>query len=227
MKILLRAAVAATLLIHTFAGAMEVARQGDTMVMMGKVVPEDLESFKAQLAAGPLRTVILANNPGGDLRAALWIARQISAHKITTVVQGACISACAVMFMGGQVRQMMDGVALHLNRIGFHGAHKKDDYSISEKGSEAAGAWIREASGGKFSGELLERAMKIRLAADVMFFYYPRPGRTSAFFCPVGAKPRPTACEQLPDTDALKAGVLTTAELYSPITPLAPTSEPQ
>jgi hypothetical protein len=200
--------------------AMTMARAGDTLFMTGKVVPDDLESFRRELEGGPIRLVILAESPGGDLRAGLWIARKISESKINTAVMGHCASSCAVIFMGGVERQMMDSPKLDRTRLGFHGPHKKSDRSISERGAKSTRAWLQAASQGKFDGELLDRAMNIEKAEDIMFFYYPREGApVSTWFCRSGVKPRPRACDEIPDVDLFKAGILTTAKLLPMDTP--------
>jgi hypothetical protein len=201
--------------------AMTMAREGDTLVMSGKVVPEDLEAFRVQLADGNLRLVVLAESGGGDLRAALWIARRISERKINTGVIGHCASSCAVIFMGGAERQMMDSPKLERTRLGFHGPHKKADRSVSERGAVSTRAWLQQASQGKFDGALLDRAMHIEKAEDIMFFYYPREGATvSTWFCKAGTKPRPRGCDEIPEADLFSAGILTTAKLLPMDTPI-------
>ncbi len=158
--------------------------------------------------------MVLAESGGGDLRAALWIARRISENKINTGVIGHCASSCAVIFMGGIERQMMDSPKLARTRLGFHGPHKRSDRSVSERGAESTRTWLQQASQGKFDGELLDRAMHIEQAEDIMFFYYPRENApVSTWFCKAGIKPRPLGCEAIPSTDLFKAGILTTAKL--------------
>lgn len=209
------------MLLSLSSAAMTMVREGDTLVMSGKVMPDDLEQFRRQLAEGELRLVVLAESPGGDLRAALWIARKISQLNINTAVMGHCASSCAVIFMGGVERQMMDSPKLARTRLGFHGPHKRSDKSVSERGAETTRAWLRTASQGKFDGELLDRAMNIQAAEDIMFFYYPREGApVSTWFCKAGAKPRPSACDAIPDTDLFKAGILTTPKLLAMDTPV-------
>jgi hypothetical protein len=220
-RIALALAAMFLLLLSLSSTAMTMAREGDTLVMSGKVVPDDLDQFRRQLAEGDLHLVVLAESPGGDLRAALWIARKISALKINTAVMGHCASSCAVIFMGGAERQMMDSPKLARTRLGFHGPHKKSDKSVSERGAETTRIWLRTASQGKFDGELLDRAMNIQAAEDIMFFYYPREGApVSTWFCKAGTKPRPKACDAIPDTDLFKVGILTTPKLLAMDTPV-------
>jgi hypothetical protein len=67
--------------------------------------------------------------------------------------------------------------------------------------------------------------MNIQKAEDIMFFYYPREGApVSTWFCKAGAKPRPRGCDEIPDADLFKAGILTTAKLLSMNTPVGRTA---
>lgn len=191
-------------------------REGATLLMTGIVSAFDRERFKDQLDEGNLRQVILSESAGGDLNAAMWIAREIRSHKINTAVDGLCASACAIIFMGGESRQMLDGQNLARTRLGFHGAHRAINRHVSERDSERMRAWLYEASNGKFNGRLLDRAITIHSPEDMMFFYYPSRDRISAWFCPAGAEPRPSGCDTIRGTDVLKAGILTTPILLTP-----------
>ena len=197
------------------AGAMTMERDGATLLMSGIVSSSDRDRFKDQLDDGTLRLVILSESAGGDLNAAMWIAHEIRNRKINTAVDGLCASACAIIFMGGEARQMLDGENLARTRLGFHGAHKAANRRVSERDSERMRAWLYEASNGKFNGRLLDRAITIHSPEDMMFFYYPRQDRISAWFCAAGAEPRPSACDTLRGIDILKAGILTTTKLLA------------
>jgi hypothetical protein len=198
------------------AEAMVMKRLGDSMVMTGKVVREDLERFKVMLAEGPLTRIILVDNLGGDLFAAYRIAGLIQSNKINTVVGGNCVSACAVIFMGGVERQMLEGKSLSWTRLGFHGPHKEGTGTMADEGvSENLGKWLKRASGGKFDDELLERAMKNSLAGNLVYFYYPTPEeKVSVFFCLEGVIYR-KKCEPFEGHDAISSGILTTLEPLS------------
>ena len=198
--------------IASAAPAMGILRADDNLVMYGKVLPEDLSAFEQELTHGDVHTIIFANSPGGDLKSAYGIAKLIKEMHINTAVQGHCASSCAVMFMAGTVRQMVGGGA-QKTRLGFHGPHKKDSKAVSTHGIPKLREWLMQASGEKFPPELLDKAMYIEKANDMMLFYYPDGNANSVWFCPEGSKPRPTACEKMPGYDALSAGILTTATL--------------
>jgi hypothetical protein len=205
------------------AQAMTMIRQGDTMVMAGAVVHSDFQQFIDKLKEGPLKRVILLGSRGGDSQAAFDISERIRRQQISTVVAGPCVSACALIFMGGVERQMMGGKTLPGTRLGFHAPHYKETRKVSDVGTLRVSAWLKEASDGKFSGELLARAMKINRAGDVLFFYYPDPAtaaaRASVWFCDEGIRTR-TECERLPGVDAVQAGILTSIALFPPDTPI-------
>lgn len=193
--------------------AMTIQRANDVLLLSGKVVKEDLKNFRSELAQGEVSLVILAESPGGDIGAAYGIADLIRKRQIKTGVYGACSSSCALMFMGGVERQMVAGEKHQLTRLGFHGPHKKGTKEISDEGAPRLRDWLYAASNKKFDGDLLDTAMFINNANDMLFFYYPKEDQESVYFCPEGAKPRPTACQKMAGQDAIKSGVLTSLEL--------------
>jgi hypothetical protein len=206
-----------TLLTSTLtASAMTIQRANDVLLLSGKVVKEDLKSFRSELAQGDVSLVILVESPGGDIGAAYGIADIIRKRQIKTGVYGACSSSCALMFMGGVERQMLAGEKLKLTRLGFHGPHKKGTKEISEEGAPRLRDWLYVASNKKFDGELLDTAMFINNPNDMLLFYYPKAEQNSVYFCPEGAKPRPAACKVLSGQDALQSGILTSLELIQP-----------
>jgi hypothetical protein len=206
--------IACSLLTSTITvSAMTIQRANDVLLLSGKVVKEDLKSFRSELAQGEVSLVILAESPGGDIGAAYGIADLIRKRQIKTGVYGACSSSCALMFMGGVERKMVAGEKLKLTRLGFHGPHKKGTKEISDEGAPRLRDWLYAASDKKFDGELLDTAMFINNANDMLLFYYPKADQDSVYFCPEGAKPRPTACKIMEGQDAIKSGVLTSLEL--------------
>lgn len=201
------------ILVSCQSGAMSILRSADTLVMYGKVVPEDLTAFSQELSNAEVHTIILTNSPGGDLKAAYGIAKLIADSHINTAVKGHCASSCAVIFMAGSTRQMIAGESLADTRLGFHGSHKKESKAVSVKGIPKLREWLMQASGGKFPPELLDKAMYVEKAYDMMLFYYPDENKNSVWFCPEGSKPRPAACQAMHGYDALQAGILTTPSL--------------
>ncbi|WP_146218985.1 hypothetical protein [Undibacterium pigrum] len=156
----------------------------------------------------------MAESSGGDLGAAYAIAQFIKDRKINTAVQGNCFSSCAVMFMAGTERRMLASKNLARTRLGFHGPHKKQTREVSTEGIPKLREWLLEATNGKFPEELLDQAMYINRAGDMMYFYYPGANRAiNIRFCKEATVAYPELCETVQGHDLLSVGILTTAEL--------------
>lgn len=205
--------VAASLisLIPATGHAMTILRLDTNLILYGPVVREDLAPFRQELSRAPVKHVVLAESRGGDLTAAYGIADLIRKNNINTSVKGYCVSSCAVMFMAGTERQIIEEKNYKKTILGFHAPHNKETKEISVNGVPKLRDYILKTSGGKFPPELMDKAMNIRDASDMLIFYYPEEGKQSVWFCPAGAKPRPKGCEKL-EGDALSAGVLTTLD---------------
>src|SRR5215204_5338070 len=118
--------LAAFQLAVTPALAMEFNLIGETWLMSGPVVGDDVARFKDQLATNKVKLVLLHNSPGGDLWNGQELARRIREAGLDTAVSGKCESACGLVFLGGVQRYYSDGVALEKTMIGLHGAHNKE-----------------------------------------------------------------------------------------------------
>lgn len=212
----LLALLTATLVFHgTPASAMTMLRSNDTLVLYGKVEAEDTQRFRRNLSAGEVHNVVLTESPGGDLGAAYGIAQLIKGRKINTAVQGNCFSSCAIMFMAGTERRMLDSKNLAATRLGFHGPHNKETREVSTEAIPKLREWLLKATDGKFPEELLDQAMYIKRASDMMLFYYPGADKKKGNirFCTEGTLANPRKCETIPGHDILSVGILTTAEL--------------
>ena len=210
-KIIAASLGTAALLLTAQASAMSMVRSYETLIMYGGVEPEDSERFRQHLAKGAIKQVVLSESPGGDLRAGYQIADMITANKINTAVQGNCFSSCAIIFMAGTVRQMTASKALSRTRLGFHGPHNKQTHAVAQAAIPHLREWLMKSTDGKFPEEVLDQAMFIERAGDMMLFYYPEQGRwTDIRFCTQGA----LRCENVKgDYNIVKIGILTTAEL--------------
>ncbi|MBC3930944.1 hypothetical protein [Undibacterium curvum] len=199
----------ASLLPAVHAHAMTILRLDTNIILYGRVLPEDLAPFRQELSRAPVKHVVLAESPGGDLRSAYGIADLIRKNHLNTSVKGFCVSSCAVMFMAGEQRQIIEEKNYKKTILGFHAPHNKETKEISVDGVPRLREYLVKTSGGKFPPELLDKAMNIRDASDMLIFYYPEEGKQSVWFCPANARPRPKGCEKL-EGDALSAGIITT-----------------
>jgi hypothetical protein len=101
--------VAASLisLIPATGHAMTILRLDTNLILYGrscvKIWHRSVRNCRA-----PVKHVVLAESRGGDLTAAYGIADLIRKNNINTSVKGYCVSSCAVMFMAGTERQIIE-----------------------------------------------------------------------------------------------------------------------
>ncbi|MFZ6770859.1 ATP-dependent Clp protease proteolytic subunit [Undibacterium sp. Di26W] len=189
---------------------MTMLRSNQTLILFGKVVPEDSQLFRKKLEEGPVKTVLMTESPGGDMRAAYAIADLITKGKMNTAVNGNCLSACALIFMAGAERQMLASKHMEKTRLGFHAPHNKLTREISTAAIPRFREWLLKVTQGKFPEEVLDRALNIESAGDMLSFYYPDENFLGDIrFCAEGA----TRCEALKGYNIVKIGILTTADL--------------
>jgi len=185
---------------------MSMVRSYETLILFGGVEPDDAERFRKHLENGVVKQVVLSESPGGDMRAAYAIADLITANKINTAVQGNCFSACAMIFMAGVKRQMVAGKALPRTRLGFHGPHNKHTHEVMKAAIPHLREWLLAATQGKFPEEILNRAMYIDRAGDMLLFYYPGQSRFGDIrFCTEGS----VRCEGVKGYDIVSVGIQT------------------
>ncbi|MFZ6756641.1 hypothetical protein ACO0K9_05425 [Undibacterium sp. Ji50W] len=212
---LLTLLAAATISYTAPVAAMTMLRSNDTLILYGKVEADDAQRFRRNLSGGEVHNVVLTESQGGDLNAAYGIAQLISGRKINTAVQGNCFSSCAIMFMAGKERRMLASKDLARTNLGFHGPHNKETREISTDAIPKLREWLLKATEGKFPESLLDQAMYIKSASDMMFFYYPGANkkRGNIRFCTEGTLANPRKCETIEGHDIISVGILTTAEL--------------
>ncbi|MFZ6640016.1 hypothetical protein ACO0LL_09775 [Undibacterium sp. TC4M20W] len=210
------ATLATSLIFHSQpAAAMTMLRANDTLILYGRVVADDAQRFRRNLSGGEVHNVVLSESPGGDLNAAYGIAQLIRGRKINTAVQGNCFSSCAIIFMAGTERRMLDSKNLANTKLGFHGPHNKETHEVSTEAIPKLREWLLNATDGKFPDALLDQAMYIKSAGDMMFFHYPGADkkRGNIRFCTAGKLDHPRKCETIEGYDVVSVGILTTAEL--------------
>ena len=202
--------VICSLLLAANASAMSMLRSQQTLMLSGKVVREDADLFRKKLAEGPVKTVVLTDSPGGNMRAAYDIAELIAEGKINTALNGNCASACAMIFLAGTDRQMVAGKRLSRTRLGLYAPHQKNTKDIPEAAVPKFREWLLKVTQGKFPEEVLDRALSTEHAGEGMFFYYPDESyRGDIRFCAKDTK----GCETLSGYSIVKTGILTTDEL--------------
>ena len=211
---------AAVLLGDSGAAAMTMTVAGDQLIATGKVVPDDVARFRALLDANPnLKTVVLWNSPGGAAVANDAITAMIEEHRLDTVVAGYCVSACAMIFLAGTNRAFGDLEPMASTSLGFHASYARGGELAPERRLQSLKARVLERTGGKIDPALVERWLHLSDERNTIRFRYPGEGTSTAtatYFCPLGRFPNTgnyASCEAIPKTDALSAGIITSAAI--------------
>ena len=208
--------VALATLIGTPVGAMGFKVAPPFLYLSGPVVYEDWPLWQETLAqhGKAIETVVLHDSPGGDALAGQYIALNLRLRKLKTVVGGACMSACANIFIAGVERQFAPrGTSPGL--LGFHGSYRES----GKLRRRSEGDYYLRMTGWKMSEALILRFINLDDSAGALMFADPehrlRPGRAPVMLCEGAAvrARRIDQCEVIEGTDALAQGVVTSWEL--------------
>ena len=198
---------------------MSIEVHGQRVFATGMVGEDgDLQRMTEALATPGVTEVVLVNSPGGQLRAALAMARQIEQRGLRTLVAGRCMSACSILFLAGAQRQFATGIAPVMTMVGIHGAHRRSTKEVDPALQPRLLAYYKQRLGDKFDEALIRQAL-YELADSDGFLRMRDVQRNaererSAYFCPAGTTPRKD-CQTHAGKDALSLGVITSAETVS------------
>jgi hypothetical protein len=112
--------------------AMDMRVEGQTAYLTGGVVNSDCDSFDKLLAGSGITTVVFEKSPGGALAAGYCVGNRIRTHRLSTVIDDYCDSACSLMWLGGVERTL----ARKTSRLGMHGAGNDVGASDGSRGGE-------------------------------------------------------------------------------------------
>lgn len=195
--------------------AMTLERVNNDLYATGPTVDQDFLSFQEAFAKGGIQRLILVNGPGGDLWTGMQLARLVQDAKIKTVVSGYCLSACSLIFMGGQERAFGSGHLPRVTMIGIHGAHDKNSKQLSYAEMPQMYALYKQKMGEKFDAQVINQALfDIKEASG--FLRIREVQRThekdrTPWFCATGQTPF-EQCQQHLGKDAYTLGVVTQVE---------------
>jgi rhodanese-related sulfurtransferase len=194
----------------TAASAMTVEVQGDAVYASG-LVEDDLEKFKAALAAPGVTRVVFVNSPGGDLLTGMRVGRLIADLGLNTVIAGYCNSSCSIMFMGGKERTFSDAFRPELTYIGIHGAHHKVTKTVMAQLSSPIFAFFKYSMAERFNADLMHKAFYDMQDAGAMLkvFDAARTPVRVTHHCKSTRTLRKD-CTEFKGVDALSLGVVTT-----------------
>jgi hypothetical protein len=209
--------VAAALTGTTPAPAMEFNLVGNTLVMSGPVVSDDLARLKDQLAIEKVKLVLLHESPGGDLWNGLVLADRIREKQLATAVSGKCESACGMVFLGGVQRSFSNGRPLPKTMVGLHGAHDVNTKVALPQVSTRMAYVIRTMTDGRYPSDLLDRTVYPKNPSDFIYTFHPRRFRPDGV--PRGVMEclkQPDGqfnCTMIPGLDAIAIGVVTEPDI--------------
>lgn len=192
--------------------AMTLERVNNDLYATGPTVDQDFLSFKEAFAKGGIERLILVNGPGGDLWTGMQVARMVQEAKIKTVVSGTCMSACSLIFMGGQERAFGSGHLPRVTMIGIHGAHNKDTKQVNNQAMPQMYALYKQQMGEKFDPEVINQALyDIKEAYGFLRIRELQRNQEkdrTPWFCPTSQTPF-DQCQQHSGKDAYSLGVVT------------------
>ena len=199
------------------ARAMEFHRVGEILVLSGPVLGTDLARLRDQLAAGPVKLVLLHESPGGDLWNGYQIGNRIRDEGLPTAISGKCESACGLIFLAGAERSFSDGRPIAHTMVGLHGAYATDTRQPLTDLAPRMAYVIRTMTGRKYPDDLLQRTVYPRNAEDMVYAFHPgRYPPTAKARGVVECRKQPDVsfqCDMVEGVDALGIGLLTQSEL--------------
>jgi rhodanese-related sulfurtransferase len=191
--------------------AMNMTLEGDRLYMSKGIGIDDYIKYKEMVKGKEIRTVVLSNSPGGNIKAAIAIADDMIERNVTTVVAGRCLSSCTILFLAGKERQFASRYPVSMSTLGFHST-----YDMPSGGYQNPLLWAdvysyyKRRLGDSLDDSVIYRAMRdISNNSGFAYLYHPT-FRMDGSFCEgiVGKE-----CEKLVGKNALSQGVITQAAL--------------
>lgn len=192
--------------------AMTLETEGRMLFASGEL-GNDLPAFEDALANPAIDTIVFVNSPGGDLWTGMRVGRLIASRGLVTAVVGRCLSACAIMFVGGRERRFADALRTAPGFLGVHGAHNRDTRQVDPQLQPQIYAFFRQQLGDRFDSPILNQAL-YEMDDALAMLIVPDPARADrhgVVHCRSGKLPR-ERCTPIPGVDALSLGFVTTRE---------------
>lgn len=111
---------------------------GTTIAFRGDITFGSAQALLTLVRANPQVDQVRLASDGGYVHPALLVANALQLRGATTVVEGSCLSACTVLFVGGKRRYLVEGGAL-----GFHRAWRDEEEEQESRETEATNQELR------------------------------------------------------------------------------------
>jgi rhodanese-related sulfurtransferase len=197
------------------AAAMTLERVGSDLFATGPIVSADVEAFRAEIARGGLRRVVLVNSFGGELRAALHVAVMVRDARLDTLVSGQCHSSCSLIFMAGRERRFATGSRPRSTLVGIHGPNHRHTREPTPEAARLMERFYRERMGPRYDQAIIGQALYAITEHNGMLrlreLERTTPEERVPWFCPSAQTPQ-AACARHHGDDAYTLGVVTHRE---------------
>ena len=203
----------ASILFQASTFGMSLIVQGDTLFATG-LIDDDYGKFRQILAQPQIKRIVYVNSPGGDLWTGFAVGRLTAENKLATVVAGRCLSACALMFLGGTERNFSDAFPPEETYLGIHGPHNKLTQELSNEFSDGIYAYMKMRIGARFNANIMNKALFDMADAGALLYIFDgvRNTQLNTMHCR-SRTVLPKDCTQLTNANAINLGLVTSGEL--------------
>jgi rhodanese-related sulfurtransferase len=205
--------VTAAMLSSGGAHAMTLEVKGNTLFATG-VINDDFAQFEAALKNRAIKTLVLANSPGGAIYTAVKVGDLVEDRKLNTVVAGYCVSACTLIFVRGVNRSFSGVWPPSQTYLGIHGPHEHETKKLAPDFAHRLFDYYKHWLNNKFNETVFKTALYDMEDAGAMLKIYD-PHRSPSEHpehCPSQFKPG-NSCTYFRDQDAFSLGLVTQKEL--------------
>jgi hypothetical protein len=147
---------------------MEISVAGTTVYMSGPVVGGECDKLKQIISTNQINLVVLSNSNGGNANTGYCVGETIRKHKISTSIDGFCLSSCSRMWLGGVTRKLEGDEST----VGLHGNYKNSGHLIDESTARLR-QWIP-----RFAPDvdvaLMNQWTELFYSKQMMYFYNKR-----------------------------------------------------
>jgi len=150
------------------AASMDISVTGTTVYLSGPVVGGECDMLKQIISSGPVNLVVLSNSNGGNANTGYCIGETIRKHKISTSIEGFCLSSCSRMWLGGVTRTLEGDEST----VGLHGNYKNSGHLIDESTTRLRD-WIPRFAP-DVDVDLMNRWTALFYNKQMMYFYNKR-----------------------------------------------------
>lgn len=150
------------------AASMDITVSGTTVYMSGPVVGDECDKLKQIISVGQVSLVVLSNSNGGVANTGYCIGETIRKHKISTSIEGFCLSSCSRMWLGGVTRKLEGDEST----VGLHGNYKNSGHLIDESTTRLR-QWIPRFAP-NVDVDLMNQWTELFYSKQMMYFYNKR-----------------------------------------------------